>query len=72
MAQQTEQADVLVTGGGTMYQVWPLSDEAKAWVEENVQLEGWQWLGQSFGVEHRYIENLVEGMQQAGLSVNIS
>jgi hypothetical protein len=68
-ATKAPQADVHVSGGGTMYLVTPLSDEAKAWVEENVPLEDWQWLGSGFGVEHRYIGNLVEGMREAGLVV---
>jgi len=68
-ATKAPQADVTVSGSGTMYLVTPLSDEAKAWVEENVPLEDWQWLGNGFGVEHRYIGNLVQGMQEAGLVV---
>ena len=50
-----------------MYLVRPLTDKAKNWVDENVQLEGWQWLGDGFGVDHHYVEALVEGMIGDGL-----
>lgn len=68
-AAAEEVVDVEVSGSGTMYLVTPLTDAAKQWVEENVPLESWQWLGRSFGVEHRYIGNLVEGMLGDGLNV---
>ena len=61
--------DVIVSGGWTMYVVMPVTDKARQWVEDNVQVEHWQWLGSGFGVEHRYIENLMAGMRQAGLKV---
>lgn len=63
--------DVSISGGGmdTVYSVLPISDEAKAWVERNIELESYQWLGPTFIVEHRYIGDLVTGMLQAGLHV---
>jgi hypothetical protein len=47
--------------------VTPISDEAKQWVDDNIALEGWQWLGQSFGCEPRYLYELVIGMENSGL-----
>ena len=35
-----------------MYLITPKSDRAKEWVDENVGLEPWQWLGDSFAVDH--------------------
>lgn len=65
-----QEIDVRVTGGGSMYHVTPLTEAAKEWVNENVHLEDWQWLGSGFGVEWRYLDNLVEGMTDAGLTVS--
>lgn len=62
--------DVRVNGGGTMYHVTPLTKAAKDWVSENVQLESWQWLGSGFGVEGRFLDNLLEGMVDSGLTVS--
>jgi len=51
-----------------MYLVTPKSQQAKEWVEENVGLEPWQWLGDSFSVDHHYIEDLEQGMLEAGFT----
>ena len=59
--------DFTVSGGGSIYIVEPLSEDAKDWVDENVGLEAWQWWGNGFTVEHRYIGDLVEGMLSDGL-----
>lgn len=59
--------DVQVTGGGTAFHVTPISLRAREC--ENVSLENWQWLGGWFGVDHRYIDNLVQGMRDDGLLV---
>lgn len=61
--------DVEWRGEGSMYQVRAVTKTAKDWVAENVQLEGWQYMGEWFAVEHRYIDNLVTGMLDAGLNV---
>ena len=51
----------------SIYLLIPWSEEARAWIEENVDYEGYQMVGQGIGVEHRYIKDLVRGMQECGL-----
>lgn len=53
---------------GSVYMVTSLTPAAKAWVEEHVALEGWQWMGPSFAVEPRYLETLRFGAESDGLS----
>ena len=53
-----------------MYLVTVKTGQAKQWVDENVGLEAWQWLGDSFAVDHHYIEDLELGMVDAGLTTN--
>src|SRR5437867_725929 len=67
MSKQKKRPDVLVRNEGTVFAFCPLTKEAKQWVEENVQLEPWQWLGNTFCVEHRYALGLGQGMKDAGL-----
>ena len=55
----------------SVYLFVPISPEAQIWVDENVQLESWQWLGAGFGVEHRYAQELSDGMTADGLAVDI-
>ena len=67
---ETKQADVYVENHGSIIMVTPLSGVARQWVDANVSIESWQWLGSSFSVEHRYIDNLVAGMQEISLFVH--
>lgn len=48
----TPQADFVVQDGGSVCLVTPLTSDARAWVDANVALEAWQWLGSGFGVDH--------------------
>ena len=47
----------------------PSTPEGKAWIDENLGLESWQWLGNSCAIEWRYAPDIVNGMQEAGLEV---
>lgn len=62
-------ADVLVRNEGTVVLLTPRSDEAREWVDENLGLESWQWVGDSFAVEWRFAPNVVDGMIGDGLEV---
>lgn len=66
---ESTEPDALVSGGGSIFQITPLSDAAKAWIDANVEAEGYMWMGSSLCVEHRYIADIVAGMQSAGLKV---
>jgi hypothetical protein len=59
--------DVLVENAGTVFTFCPLTTAAKSWVEENVEAEAYQWLGNVLVVEHRFAWGLAEGMKDAGL-----
>lgn len=62
-------ADFTVSNHGTICLVRPQTNEAMAFVNEKVQLEGWQWFGGAFSVDPRYLENLIEGIIEDGLTV---
>ena len=62
-------ADVHVINHGSVFMFQPVSAAAKEWVDEHVQLEGWQWMGPAFAVDPRYVDGLVEGMAGDGLEV---
>ena len=64
------QQDILIEHCGSVVMVTPLTPEATEWVDENVGLESWQWLGGSFSCEPRYVDRLIEGMEDDGLIVN--
>jgi hypothetical protein len=60
-------ADFTVTNHGSIILVKPLSEAAKAWLAENVSDEAlWHFNG-ALAVEPRFIEDLLDGMLDAGL-----
>lgn len=61
--------DVEVNDCGSVVMFAPMTAEAQQWVDTNVGLESWQWLGGAFAVEHRYADDLIEGMLNDGLVV---
>lgn len=54
--------------GPTVYFIDPLTEAAKEWIKENVVDQNYD--EGLLSVEHRYIEDIVEGMQEAGLRLN--
>lgn len=68
---QTPPPDVLVIPDGSVVLFQLLTDAAQAFVSENVQLESWQWLGNSaFACDPRFAPELVRGMVESGLAVS--
>ena len=64
---QTPTPDFRVTYHGTITTITPLSDACRAWVEENVAIEPWQWFGNAIAVAPRCVEQLAEAMMEEGL-----
>lgn len=57
------QANVTICDQGTVVLFRLNTDAAEAFVEENVHLENWQWLGNwSFAAEHRFAWDVIAGM----------
>lgn len=72
MAKTSPKVDIFIEGGAraqTVYRFIVCTKAARAWVDANVALEGWQWLGNGFGVDHRYAVDLADAMAAAGLVV---
>lgn len=60
--------DIKVENHGSIVLVRPLTEAAETWIEENVSNEA-QWFGGGLVVEHRFLENLLGGMVNAGLTL---
>lgn len=65
----TEYPDVDVHREGTLFLVGALTDSGVSWLSENVDVENATFWLSNIVVEHRYIEQLVIGMIEAGLVV---
>lgn len=64
------QVDVVVENQGTIYLFRPLSDSARAWVDEHIgEGNGYQPYYPTVVIEHRYIGDIVHGAIADGLVV---
>ena len=69
MSTPPKTLDFHVTGGGTVYLVTPLNGEAEEHLNGHTGEES-LWLGNSLAVEHRFIADLVAGLQGDGFTVS--
>lgn len=68
--QRKTTVDIRVGGGNGFYTITPVSKAGRAWIEENVQYEGWQCLGPSIGIDNGQLaHDIACGAQAAGLEV---
>ncbi len=44
-----------------------LTPEAEKWAKDNLNLEAWQGQGNTIGIDHHFIEDILEGMVEDGL-----
>jgi hypothetical protein len=64
MAKKTKnKPDVRVHDCGSIVQLEILTPAGRKWVAENVESEGWQWLGNRLCIEPRMVVDIVAGMQ---------
>lgn len=62
-------ADFHATLRGSIVQLEVLSAAGREWLDENVESEGWQWLGNTLCIDYRLWAQLQDGIIEAGLSV---
>lgn len=62
--------DFTITGHGTVYLLRPESEAGEEWASEHLPEDAPAFSG-AFAVEHRYIEDIAEGIQADGLAVRI-
>ena len=61
--------DIRIHQDGSMVGLEIVSDTAKTWVDENVDSEGYQWLGNTLWVEARFAGTVAHGAINDGLTV---
>lgn len=70
MKTTTAEKDISISHEGSVVLFTMNTPAAREWVEENVQLEGWQRMGKdSFAVDSRFAHDLADGMQGDGLEI---
>jgi hypothetical protein len=66
--QEVKRRDFTVSDHGTIFLLQPHTDAAVDWVNAYLP-EDATWFGPSVAVEHRYIRDIVAGIQADGLRV---
>lgn len=61
--------DAIVENHGSIFLVRPSSDEAMVWLQTHTSDDA-QWFGGALCVEHRYVNDIINGMISDGLSIN--
>lgn len=51
----------------TVYLLTPKNKRGQRWIDENLNLEPWQFSGKSVAIEHRYIHDILADIQEAGI-----
>ena len=65
----TRTSDVSVVYAGSITQFFLNTRDAIEWVNDNVDTEGWQWMGPTLCVDSRFAHDLATAMIDAGLEV---
>ncbi len=60
---------MMLSDNGSIVLFTPETAEERAWIEENVAPEGWQWFGGALVVEARFAGALADGMINEGIAV---
>ena len=68
---RTNEADFHVWPHGSIWTFEPKTESAKRFVRTDLDVQGWQWLGPAFGVDHRLANDLVAALEVEGFVVEM-
>lgn len=66
--QPPRRKDLAVEPHGSVVLLVPVTAAGRAWVEENVLAEDWQWLGGKIAMEPRAVASVLAGAVGDGLT----
>lgn len=55
--------DFVVRPHGSIWTFEPQTERAKSFVRTDLDVQGWQWLGQSFGAAQRLVNDLIAALE---------
>jgi hypothetical protein len=61
--------DVRIINQGSMIGFVPITLAAKAWFDEYVHSESWQWLGNVLWVDHRFAQDIIAGLTEEDMEL---
>lgn len=63
--------DVRIIDQGTLIGLKPVTEAATAWFADNVESSDWQWMHDTLWVDQRYVRDLLDGIVNAGLTLEV-
>jgi len=66
-----QETDFLVTTYGSVWTFQPLTDIAKDFTKNNLDVQDWQWMGRAFGVDYRIANDLLIALEDEGFVMEI-
>jgi hypothetical protein len=60
----------IISAAGSLVGFTVRTDEALRWFADNVASDGWQWMGSTIWIDHRYAHAITDGIAGAGLTVD--
>lgn len=67
----TIEHDFYLVNGGSIFLLTPLTEAAKDWVNLHIPDDA-QWFWPSVVIEHRYVDDILDGLTEDGLAVGLS
>lgn len=67
MSATETRADFAVRDEGSLILLWPISDEAEAWISENLPEDAPMWC-HAVVIERRYAHDIIDAMSAEGLT----
>jgi len=68
--QENECDFKLVSGFGSFDQLCPVTENAREWLSEHMDLEGWEFLGSFLCIPSGSADEIIYHIQQDGLTIN--
>lgn len=63
-------SDFTIYSEGSLVGIQKHTPAAEDWVDENLESESWQWLGNILWIDHRLAQNIVDGIINDDLTVS--
>lgn len=69
MSNNLTEFDFELQNEGSLVILHPLNDAAGEWIDEHLYTEQTQWWGGGIVIEPRYVEDILDGISDVGLTV---
>lgn len=64
--------DFQVSDEGSVLALQPMNDRSRGFASESLGLEGWQWMGNRFVLDHRPAQDLIEQLESEGFTFSFA